>query len=139
MEMMKLEESCGARAEAPMRRSVTIGLSQFAFDALVGEGRNNMLRAQGRIESAIRFYLSDRGSGPAWPYPGFLRGSETREDVLLEVSIDGDLWASFVEEADRQEVSVQQMSEQAAFYFAAEENAGRITQRILDDLEAEGD
>lgn len=134
---MKLEGSRTARVEAPMRQSVTIGLSQFAFDALAGEGGNNTLRVQGRIESAIRFYLGDRSSRPAWRYPDFLRGSETREDVLLEVSIDGELWTSFVEEADRQEVSVQQMAEQAVFYFAAEANAGRITQRILDDLEAE--
>jgi hypothetical protein len=135
---MKLGESSATRAEAPAKRSVSIGMSQLAFDALAGEDRNKMLRAQGRIETAIRFYLGDRGSGPAWPYPDFLRGSETREDVLVEVSISGDLWTLFVDEAHRQGVSVQQLSEQAAFYFAAEANAGRITQRILDDLEVEG-
>ena len=35
----------------------------------------------------------------------------------------------------RQEVTVEQLAEHAAFYFAAELDAGRVTERILDDLE----
>jgi hypothetical protein len=52
----------------------------------------------------------------------------------LEVA--SDLWSDLEQEALRQGVTVEQMAEHAAFYFAAELDAGRVTQRILDDLEA---
>jgi hypothetical protein len=119
------------------RGSVELGLSRPAFEALVGKGEAGADRAADRMEAAVRCYLSDKGSGrPAWPYPAFLRGSETQEEVLLEMSIDGDLWRSFESEAEAQGVLVQQLSEHAAFYLAAEIDAGRITQRILDNLES---
>lgn len=119
-------------------RFVTLSLSQLAFEALSeGEASGSKRRAELRIEAAIRFYLRDRGGGqPAWPYPAFLRGSEVREEVELRLGIEQKLWREFEAEAERQDVSVQQLAEHAAFYLAAELDAGRITQRILDDLES---
>ena len=112
-------------------------LSRLAFEALAGEASNASTRAPGRTESAIRVYLSDKGTErPAWPYPGFLRPSQVREDIGLELDVDSDLWLQFEAEAEKQGVSSRQLLEHAAFYFAAELNAGRITQRILDDLDA---
>jgi hypothetical protein len=114
-------------------RNVTVTLSRFACDALGGEDRNHGVRSE--MERAVRCYLSDRGSGrPAWPYPGFLRGSEAARDVALEIEVDDELWRAFEEESGRQGVSVEKLSEHAAVYFVAEVEAGRITQRILDDL-----
>jgi hypothetical protein len=119
------------------KQSVTVRLSQLAFEALAGEAHEGSARAPGRTDNAIRIYLGDKGSaGPAWPYPDFLRGSKTQEDVGLELNIDPDLWLQFEAEAERQGVSTQQLLEHAAFYFAAELNAGRLTQRILNDLDA---
>lgn len=119
------------------KQSVTVRLSQLAFEALAAEKPSGSPRAPVRTESAIRVYLGDKGSDqPAWPYPGFLRGSETQEDVELELDIVPDLWLQFEAEAEKQGISTQQLLEHAAFYFAAELNAGRITQRILDDLDA---
>ncbi|MGN6257831.1 MAG: hypothetical protein ACTHN3_08805 [Solirubrobacterales bacterium] len=93
-----------------------------------------------KMESALRCYLRDKDAGrPAWPYPGFLRGSEAQEDVQVEFDVDKDLWRSFEEEAARQGVSVEQLTEHASFYFRAELDAGRLTERILDDLEAGGE
>jgi hypothetical protein len=116
------------------RRSVAVGLSQLAFDGLAAEDRSS---ATARLQSAVRCYLGDRGANqPAWPYPAFLRGSVPQVDVKLELEIKDDLWLSFEAEAARQDVSPQQLLEHAAFYFVAELDAGRITQRILDDLEA---
>jgi hypothetical protein len=125
------------------RRLVTVRMSQLAFEALAGEEQKGSTRAPARTEIAIRVYLGDKGAGqPAWPYPGFLRQSETREDVGVELEVEPDLWVQFEAEAEKQSVSAQQLLEHAAFYFAAELDAGRITQRILDDLDAaepEGD
>jgi hypothetical protein len=120
------------------RKRVTVRLSELAFDALrrdIAAGE-----AAARMESALRCYLGDSDSaGPAWPYPGFLRGSETPGDVQVEVEVPTELWRGFEEEAIRQGVTVEQLAEHAVFYFAAELDAGRVTQRILDDLESSDD
>jgi hypothetical protein len=117
---------------------VSVKLSQLAFEALSGGAHSgSQRRVAHQMEGAIRCYLGDRDSGrAAWPYPAFLRGSEVQEDVELRLSIDGELWRGFEAEAKRQDVSVQQLAEHAAFYLAAELDAGRVTQRILDDLES---
>jgi hypothetical protein len=133
----KAEEVDLSRQRAANKRAVTVRLSQLAFEALAAEEPSGSPRAPVRTESAIRVYLGDKGAGQAaWPYPKFLQGSETQEDVELELDVDPDLWLQFEAEAEKQSVSTQQLLEHAAFYFAAELNAGRITQRILDDLGA---
>jgi hypothetical protein len=122
------------RDESAKNRQAAVAVSALALEALTGGvgGPSAPLR----MESALGFYLADRGSGrPAWPYPGFLRGSEVQGDVHLALEISADLWAGFQEEATRQGVTVDQLAEHAAFYLAAEMEAGRIAQRILDDPE----
>jgi hypothetical protein len=118
------------RDESAKNRHV-VAVSALALEALTSEGAR--ASAPLRMESALRCYLADRHSDqPAWPYPGFLRGSEVQRDVQLELEVAAGLWASFEEEAGRQEVTVDQLAEHAAFYLAAELEAGRIAQRILD-------
>lgn len=116
---------------------MTVVLSELAYTALRGDGE--AADPSLRMENALFCYLGDSDSGrPAWSYPGFLRGSETREDVRIEVEVDASLWSRFEEEAVRQGVSVEQLAEHAAFYFEAEIDAGRVTQRILDELDTAG-
>jgi hypothetical protein len=118
------------RDESAKNRHV-IAVSALALEALTSEG--GKASAPLRMESALRCYLADRHSDqPAWPYPGFLRGSEVQSDVQLELEVAPDLWVGFEEEAARQEVTVDQLAEHATFYLAAEMEAGRFTQRILD-------
>jgi hypothetical protein len=124
------------RDEGTGRRRVTIALSDLAFEALT-ESAGGVATPAVRMTSALRCYLRDSETErPAWPYPGFLRGSETQKDVQMVLEVDEGLWRGFAEEADRQGVSIEQLTEHAAFYFAAEVNAGRLTQRILDDFES---
>lgn len=52
--------------------------------------------------------------------------------------MDAKLWADFEREAKRQGVPVERLAEHAALYFAADRDAGRVTQRILEDMEAKG-
>jgi hypothetical protein len=123
-----------ARDEGAGTQRVTLALSQFAFEALPSSGID--AGAPARIEAALRRYLGDKdASRPAWPYPGFLRGSETQRDVSIELEVATDLWRTFGEEAAKQGVSVEQLAEHAAFYLAAEIEAGRGTPRILDELD----
>jgi len=119
--------------DAAAKRVVTIALSELAFDAL--SGGESTVDPSPRIENAVLCYLGDRDADrPAWAYPGFLRGSETRGEVEAELEVRADLWRDFEAEATRQGVTVEQLAEHASFYFAAEVDAGRVTQRILDDL-----
>lgn len=109
-------------------------LSKFSLEALAGGSGQDLERASARLARAVRLYLNDRESGqPGWVYPGFLRDKET-DGVELELVVDEGLLRALEEEARRQHVSVSQMAGHAALYYAAELNAGHLTQRILDDL-----
>lgn len=126
-----------SREQNQIKSPITLWLSRPAIEALGGDRGIGEDRAATRLKAAIRCYLRDKGSGrPAWPYPDFLRGSETQEDLRLDIEIEAELWERFEAEAGAQSVSAQQLAEHAAFYLAAEVDAGRITQRILDDLES---
>jgi hypothetical protein len=87
-------------------------------------------------ERAIRVYLEDKKSpGPGWTYPSFLRGRKPVDGVEVHLDLDSELWQELSREAISQEVTAQQLLEHAVLYFAAEDNAGRVTERILDDLD----
>jgi hypothetical protein len=117
------------------RSRIDVVLSELAFQALASDGDD--VDVPLRMESAVRCYLGDKDSGrPAWSYPAFLRGSEVQGDVRVGLVVPDELWREFEGEAVRQGVTVEQLTEHAAFYFAAELDAGRVTQRILDDLAA---
>jgi hypothetical protein len=84
-----------------------------------------------RTVRAVRYYLEDSDSGRVeWPCPDFLRNKPAGGGAV-ELSVDEDLWDSFEQEASRQGVPVQRLAEHAALYFAADRDAGRVTQRIL--------
>jgi hypothetical protein len=119
---------------------VSVEVGEFAVEALAGEAGNGAGHVPARVSRAIRIYLGDRGAErPGWRYPGFLRHPDTTVREKLELDVDEELWAEFVAEAGRQGITVEQLTEHAALYLAAEVNAGRITERILDDFEDEGE
>jgi hypothetical protein len=119
-----------------MKRLVTVRMGEFACSAIAGEG-SGADHTPTRVVGAIRCYLNDReSSGPGWSYPGFLRDTEPGKEVELRLSVEDELWRALDEEAQKQGVSVQKMVAHAVLYVAAEVNAGRVTRRILDELEA---
>jgi hypothetical protein len=82
----------------------------------------------------IRFYLKEKGSGgTGWSYPDLLRQGSPEEEIEVELEIEDALWREMRAEASRQRVSVTQLLEHAALYYAAELDAGRLTERILDE------
>lgn len=121
-----------------MKRSVTVSVGSLARQALAGESAEQV---SSRAERAIRAYLSDKETGRAgWTVPVFARSTEPAERAELKLSLDEDLWAALEIEAANQSVSVDRMVGHAILYWAAEVDAGLITQRIvegLDDLEGE--
>lgn len=86
------------------------------------------------VLKVIRFYLKEKGSGGAsWSYPDLLREGSPEEEIEVELDIEDSLWREMRAEAARQRVSVTQLLEHAALYYAAELDAGRLTERILDE------
>jgi hypothetical protein len=120
----------------PAMRSVTVHLSGFACEAIAGPWRSDRENLPARVIGAIRCYLRDSGTEQAgWVYPHFLPEEARAEEVALRLNVEDELWHSLEEEAERQHVSAERMVEHAAFYFAAEMNAGRVTQRIIADFD----
>ena len=123
-----------ARTKGTGVKRLSVSLSKLAYEALTA----SEVSAPVQMDRALRCYVQDRGGDrPAWPYPDFLRGSEAQGDVRVELEIDLDLLQNFAKEAARQGVSTEQLAEHAAFYFAAELDAGRVTERILGSTEPE--
>ena len=115
------------------KKAVTVAVSAFALEALAGSDQGGPARLPETVVRAIRCYLSDRDSDrTGWAYPAFLREREPT-GVALELRIDEGLWRDFEAEAVKQGVSTQQLVGHAAFYFAAEVDAGRGAERIFDD------
>lgn len=81
----------------------------------------------------IRFYLKEKGrGGTGWSYPDLLREGSPEEEIEVDLEIEDALWRETRAEAARQHVSVTQLLEHAALYYAAELDAGRLTERILE-------
>src|SRR5215207_6662687 len=100
-------EGTGLARDAERHR-VTIGLSELAFEALSGD---RAAEAGERMVSALRFYLGDSGrERSAWPYPAFLRGSEGKGDVQIELELPVEHWRDFEAEAARQGVAAGQLA-----------------------------
>src|SRR3954469_12497702 len=73
------------------------------------------------VLEVIRFYLKEKGSGgTGWSYPDLLREGSPEEEIEVELEIEDALWRQVRAEAARQRVSVTQLLEHAALYYAAE-------------------
>jgi hypothetical protein len=122
---------------------VKVKLGAFAGGMLAWQHQRDIGSANAEPSSAdvvrvIRFYLRERGGERVgWAYPGLLRVGRPEEEVEVELEIDDSLWGRMESEAERQQVTVTQLLEHAALYYAAELDAGRLTERILDELDEE--
>jgi hypothetical protein len=118
----------------PTKQSVTVKIGEFSAKALAGERGWESEYLPARLVRAIRLYLNDREAArPGWAYPALLPKEESGK-VELELTLDEGLWDAFEREARKQGVSASQMAGYAALYYAAELDAGHITQRIVDEL-----
>jgi hypothetical protein len=91
------------------------------------------------ILKVIRFYLKEKGTGGSgWSYPNLLRQGSPEKEIEVEIEIEDALWREMRAEAQRQRVTITQLLEHAALYYAAELDAGRLTERILDKSRTRG-
>jgi hypothetical protein len=115
-------------------RPLKVELSEFAVGALARGEPHESEQVRRSFARAIRFYLHEAAARrPGWSVPSALRGE--RPEVELELGLDEKLLGELEAEAGKQDVSLSRLVSQAAIYYAAERDAGRITQRVLDDIE----
>lgn len=108
----------------------------FAAEALGRRLGNGSHPAPADFVRVIQFYLREKPTdAPGWAYPGFLRDRLASERVELELSVPDPLWSALEGEASDQGIAVERLLEHATLYYAAEIDAGRVTGRILEDLE----
>jgi hypothetical protein len=109
-----------------------VKLGAFAIEALTRRLGDGTQPAQEDLARAAQFYLMEKASdAPGWVYPPFLRGRSPGDEVEMEVSLESSLWDSLQEEARDQGVTTDRLLEHAVLYYAAELDAGRVTERIL--------
>jgi hypothetical protein len=119
-----------------VKRSVNVTVGAIASKILAVEMLTRGSPNSASAERAIRSYLNEReAAGPGWAYPSFLRGRTPVRGVRVQLDIETGLWQELSVEAMSQDVSTQQLLEHAVLRFAAEENAGRMTERIIGDLD----
>jgi hypothetical protein len=113
---------------------VTVEVGDLCLESVEGEGASAAELSRS-FSRAIRHYLADRDSERiAWPYPSSLAGEPgSRRGVTVE--LEGETWGELVAEAERQEVAPDRLLEHALLYLAADLDSGRITERILEDLD----
>lgn len=120
-----------------MNRYVTVHIGEFSVVALGGEAGDGSDGVEARLVQALALYLHDKDAAKlGWEYPRRLPAGEG-DEVELELSLDQGLWREFEREARRQGVTVSKLASHAALYYAAEVDAGRITERILEQLQQE--
>lgn len=126
----------GARSPSPpVKRHVSLRLGEFTIYALAGEKGPASGQVRSNAVRALRYYLGEHDTGrPDWPCPTFLSDGGGGS-VELDLAVDDDLWRSFEREAERQGVDVGKLADHAALYFAADRDAGRLTDDALDQLD----
>jgi len=130
--------SRNGRAELMMeKRSLSVILSKFSAEALARGKASESEHLDARLVRAARFYLHEGAAARSgWSVPSALRAEEP-QGVEVALEADGALLEAFEAEAGRQGVSLSRLASQAALVYAAELDAGRITQRVLDDLDGD--
>jgi hypothetical protein len=86
---------------------------------------------------ALRYYLAERERDrPGWPCSRLFQEDGAAEAAAtVELDLDGATWEAFSLEAVRQGVSTDQLLRHATLYYLADQDSGRITEKILVDLE----
>ena len=117
-----------------MERAVDVALDNFSLALLEEAARRGDGIAATLLTRAIRYYLAERDSGrPGWPCSRSL--SETGEVSKVDIRIDDSTWSAFSREAERQGTSTDQLVEHAVLYYLADDDSGRLAEKIVEDLD----
>jgi hypothetical protein len=125
------------RRAGERNRIVAVAIDDFSRASLEDASTAGQTTPDVLLVRSIRYYLAERDSGrPGWPYARLEGEKEAVGGAsVVELEVDGSTWAGFSREADRQKVSTDELLQHAALYYLADRDSGRLTQKILEDLE----
>lgn len=124
------------RRAGERKRIVAVAIDDFSRESLEEASTAGQTTPDVLLVRAIRYYLVERDSGrPGWPYSRLEGEDEAVGASVLELEVDGSAWVGFSREADRQKISTDRLLQHAALYYLADRDSGRLTQRIIEDLE----
>jgi hypothetical protein len=118
----------------PVPHSVAVSLSPTCVELLAPDGAGDEENLNRRLVAAVAYFLTEDLGEAGHSYPEFHREESHGARREFKLVIAADRWRRFVAEADRQRVSPERLLEHAAFYFVAEADAGRVAERIAEDL-----
>lgn len=119
-----------------MERTVAVAIDDFTLELLENASIAGRTTQGVLLMRAIRYYLAERDSGrPGWPCSPLDEEGETEVASTIELDVDGSAWEAFSLEADRQGVTTDRLMKHGALYYLADRDSGRLTQKILEDLE----
>ncbi len=122
-----------------MKLTASVTLNQLAWEALVSIDALSAVDVPVRLVGALRTYLDDKSpERPGWRFPAFAKDAAGGNgQVAVEIEVEGDTWRAFEAEAASQGVTTDELAAQAAFYLAAQVDAGRLLPRILSEIESD--
>ena len=117
-----------------LQRVLLLSLEEFGASTLEAEAERYSVSPAELGRHAVRYYLSDRGSGRiALTVPRFSREAAHEPALELKLDLDPDSWREIEVEAERQGVSVERLLAHAIVYFLGDLDAGRVERRMLEE------
>jgi hypothetical protein len=140
MSIDSLGEIVGVQIEIntgrPVERTIAVVIDDFTLGLLEDASTAGRTTQGVLLMQAIRYYLAERDSSrPGWPCSRLDEDGEAMEVTSIELDVDGVAWEAFLLEADRQKVSTDRLLRHGALYYLADRDSGRLTQKILENLE----
>jgi hypothetical protein len=116
-----------------MMKIVIVRLDRFGQEALEEHLRGTADSENDALDVAVRYYLSDAGSGRvAWKVPRKTTLADPAGE--LELELDDDLHGELRREARRQHVSPDLLAMHALMYYLADLDSGRAAARLGDAI-----
>jgi hypothetical protein len=117
-----------------LQRLLLLSLEEFGASTLEAEAERYSVSPAELGRHAVRYYLSDRGSGRiALTVPRFSQKVAHEPALELKLDLDPDSWRELEVEAERQGVSIERLLVHAIVYFLGDLDAGRVERRMLEE------
>jgi len=115
-----------------MMKAIEFQLDRFGRDALDEFVRRGSGSRSAAVRTASLYYLADRESGrAAWLVPHYATASD---GSAVTARLDRETWQALHEEAERQNVSADDLTRHAVLYFLADLDSGRVGARLENAL-----
>jgi hypothetical protein len=110
-------------------------MGSFGWEAIRAQ-RQGIGDLDSLAREAACCYLNDMDSGrPGWRYPRFRATEPATDSFELALTVGYPLQLAFAREAERQGTTSERLLQHALLYYLADLHAGRVAQRIADDLD----